>query len=74
MRTIFLLWQVSECLNSPQDLENYEFHDREVTIFRPRYDVSTCHFQGPYEPMGYIMFREDEGEHFLDFRYSKQNS
>ena len=70
----FLIGQVNECLNPPENLETYEFKDKEVRMFRPCYDKGTGHFQGLYESLGYIMVRGDVDEHFLDSGYSKQNS
>ena len=40
----FLLGQVNECLNPRQNIEAYEFKDREVKMFRPRYYPVTGHF------------------------------
>ena len=70
----FLIGQVNECLNPPENLETYEFKDREVKMFRPCYNTVAGHFQGLYETLGYIMVRGDEDEHFLDYGFSKQNS
>ena len=70
----FLIGQVNECLNPPENLETYEFKDREVKMFRLRYDNVTGHFQGLYESLGYIMVHGDADEHFVDYGYSKQNS
>ena len=69
----FLIGQVNECLNPPENLETYEFKDREVKMFRPRYDNVMGHFQGSYEYLDYIMVCGDVDEHFLDYGYSKQN-
>ena len=70
----FLTGQVNECLNSPENLETYEFKDREVKMFRPCYDNVAGHFQGLYESPVYIMICEDVDKHFFDYGYSKQNS
>ena len=35
----FLIGQVNECLNPTENLKTYEFKDREVKMFRPRYDT-----------------------------------
>ena len=69
-----MLGQVNECLNLPENTETYEFKDREVKMFRPRYDPVTGYFQGLYETLGYIMVRGDADQHFLCYGYSKQNS
>ena len=69
----FLIGQVNESLNPPENLETYEFKDREVKMFRPRYDNVTGHFQGLYGSLGYIIVRGDADEYFLDYGYPKQN-
>ena len=61
-------------MNPPEDFENYEIAEREVKIFRPRYDAITGQFQGLYDTLGYIMVRGDTDEHFLHYGFSKQNS
>ena len=48
--------------------------DREVKLFRPRYDTVTGTFQELYERLGYITVRGDVDEHFLDYGYSKKYS
>ena len=61
-------------LNPPENLENYEFGEREVKVVRPRYDNTIFTFQGLSESLGYIMVRNDPQEHVLDYAYCKQNS
>ena len=70
----FLIEQVNECLNLPEDLQNHKCHDMEVIMYRPRYDSVTGTFLGLYETIGYIMVRGDPEEHFLAYGYNKQNS
>ena len=60
----FLIGQVNECQNPPENFEIYELKDREVRMYRPRYDTITGHFQGLYETLGNIMVCGDEDEHF----------
>ena len=43
-------------------------------MFHSRYDTVTGNFQSLYETLGYIMVCGDQGEHFLDYGFSKQNS
>ena len=40
----FILGQVNEVLNLPEDVSTYKFKDREVKLFRPRYDSITGTF------------------------------
>ena len=70
----FLIGQVNECLNPHENLETYEFKEREVEMFHQHYDNVTGHFQGFCESLGYIMIRGDVDEHFFNYGYSKQNS
>ena len=70
----FILGQVNECLDPPENLKTYEPKDREVILYRPRYDTVTDHFEGIYETLGYIMVRGDSNEHFLDYGFCKKNS
>ena len=65
---------MNECLNPPEDLQNYKCEDREIKMYRLNYDTVTRTFQGLYETLSYIMVRGDPQEHFLDYAYSKQNS
>lgn len=70
----FIIDQVNECLNPPENLENYEFKDGEVKLYRPRYDIIRGIFQGLYETLGYLMVRGDGDKHFIDYGFCKQNS
>ena len=70
----FIIGQVNETLNPPEDLLACDFMDREVKLFRPRSDIVTGTFQGLYETLGYITVRGDVNEHFLDYGYSKKDS
>ena len=67
----YILGQVNESLNPPENLEIHEFKYREVKLYCPQFDNVTGNFEGLYETLGYIMAHGDMGEHFLD---SKQNS
>ena len=68
-----MIGQANECLNPPEDLQNYKCEDRGIKMYRPKYDTVTGTFQGLCETLGYIMVRGDSQEHFLDYGYSKQN-
>ena len=70
----FLVGQINECLNPPEDFENYELGEREVKMFHPRYDAITGKLKSLSETLGYIMVCGDTDEHFLDYGFSKQNS
>ena len=40
----YILGQVIECLNPPEDISNYVCQDCDVKVFRPRYDTATGTF------------------------------
>lgn len=61
-------------MNPPEDLENYEFGQREKNFYRPRYSTITGKFKGLCETLGYIMVRGDADECFLGYSFWKQNS
>ena len=71
---MFLIGQVNECFNPPEDLHSYECGDQEEKMYRPKYDKMMCAFLGLYETLGYIMVRGDPQEHFLDYGFCKKNS
>ena len=70
----YLLRQVSQCLNPPEDLKNYECQPNEVKFYKPKYDTVTGKFLGLYETLGYLTVRADEQECFFDYGYSEDNS
>ena len=70
----YIFGQVIECLNPPEDISNYVCHDREVKIYRPKYDTVTGIFLGHYETLGYLSVWGDPNEHFLDYGFCKENS
>ena len=69
----YIIGQINECINPPEDLENYVCQVREVKIYRHRYDPVTRSFLGLYETLGFVV-RGDPEEHLLDYGYCKQNS
>ena len=70
----FIIGQINECLNPPENIDSYEFKEREIKIYRPRYDTVTGQFLGLYETLGYLTVRGDANECFLDYGYSKKDS
>lgn len=71
---IFLLGQSKEAINLPENVSKDVFKDREIKSYRPKYDVSTGQFLGLYGTIGYLVVREDEEEHFLNYGYCEENS
>ena len=68
----YLIGQIIEALNPPENIANYVCKDCEVKIYKPRYDVSTVQFLGLYETISYLVVRGDEEERFLNYGFCKQ--
>ena len=68
-----ILGQVIECLNPSENISNYVCQDREVNIYRPKYDTVKGTFLILYETLGYLNVRDDPNEHFLDYEFCKEN-
>lgn len=73
-RDYFIIGKINESLNSTENLSTYEFNDREMKMFCPKYDSVSGTFQGLYETIRYIMVRSNGDDHFLDYGYLKQDS
>lgn len=70
----FLVGQVNQCLNPPEDLKNYKCQPNEPKIYGPKYDTVTGEFVGLMETLSYLTVRGDSGECFFDYGYSKEKS
>ena len=70
----YFLGQVNQCLNPPEDLQNYECQPNEAKFYRSKYDTVTGEFLGLYETLVYLTDRGDNQECFFDYGYSKDNS
>ena len=70
----FLLGQIIEAINLPENIANHVCKDCEVKYHSPRYDVSTSHFLGFYKTVGYLVARGDDDDHFLGYGFCEQNS
>ena len=70
----YLIGQIIEALNPPENIANYVCKDCEVKIYKPRYDVSTVQFLGLYKTISYLVVLGDEEEHFLNYGFCKQKS
>lgn len=62
----YLIGQIIEVLNSPENIVNYVCKDYEEKTNNPRYDMSAGKFLGLYETIVYIIVHGDEKEHFLN--------
>lgn len=70
----FLLGQIIEAINLPENIANHVCKDCEVKYHSPRYDVSTSHFLGFYKTVGYLVARGDDDDHFLGYGFCEENS
>ena len=70
----FLLGQIIEASNLPQDIQNYELQDREVKYLLPKYNPEIGDFQGLCETIGFIVVRGDTEEIFLNHGYEQLKS
>ena len=57
----YLIGQINENANSPEDIEGHVCQDKEVKTYRPRYDPVTSNFFGLYETLEYIVVRGVSG-------------
>lgn len=67
----YIIDQINQCLNPPENLSSYEFKEIEAKIYRPRYDTVTGLFLDLYETLGYLIVRGDSDECFFDYGFSK---
>ena len=70
----YILGQIIECLNPPEDISNYVCKDLIVKIYRRRYDTVTGTFLGLYETLGYLRVRGNPNEYFFDYGFCKEDS
>ena len=73
-RDYFILGQVIEVCNPPNDILKYELKDREVKFLCPRYNKDTGEFLGLYETIGLLVLRGDAEEIFLNYGYDQEKS
>ena len=63
----FIIGQIIEAINPPENIAKYVCKDREVKYYRPRYDGNTSQFLGLYETIAYLVVSGDDDEHFLNY-------
>ena len=69
---LFILGQVTPCLNPPENLNSYDVKKNEAKTFRPKYDTVSGQFLGLVETLGYLTAHGDSIKCFLDYGYSKE--
>ena len=70
----FLIGQIIEASNPPENINSYVCKENEVKFFRPKYHVLNGEFLGLYETIGSTVVRGDKDEIFFNDRYDKEKS
>ena len=68
----YILGQINECINPPENIHNYVCKKREVRIYCPQYDPVARQILGLYESLGFIIVRADPDGNFLDYGFCKK--
>ena len=64
----YILGQILEALNPPEDISTYVLKENEVKMIRPKYNIETGKFLGLYETVGFMVVRGSPEEIFF-FNY-----
>ena len=67
----FIIGQIVESSNPPQDVSSYTLKENEVKMVRPRYDPETGEIKGLYKTIGYLVVRGSPAELFLNYGHNK---
>ena len=70
----FILGQVIPALDSPKDIDSYQWKQNETKIIVPLYDVSTGKILGLDFQLGYIVLRGDPDEVFFSYWFNAKTS
>ena len=70
----FILGQIVESSNPPENILSYNFRENEFRIIGPKYDTSTGEFKGLYETIGFLVARGAPDEIFFSFGYDQNKS
>lgn len=70
----YMISQINQCLNQPENLSSYEFKKNEGKISRPRYDTAPGQSLGLDETLGDLMVTGDSDGCFFYYGFSKENS
>ena len=70
----YILGQIIEAMDPPNDIKKYQLKGKEVKYLRPRCNRKTGEFLGVYETIGFVVVRGDPFEVFLNYGYDKDMS
>ena len=70
----FILGQIVESSNPPENISPYTLKENEVRMIRPKYDTSTGQFKGLYETIGFLVVWGAAEEIFFNYGYDQNKS
>ena len=70
----FILGQIVESSNPPQDVSSQTLKENRVKMVRPRCDPKTSEFKGLYETLGYLVLRGSPDEVFFNYGLDREKS
>ena len=68
----FIVGQIVEASNPPEDMSTYVLKKNEVKMARPKYNPETGEFRGLYETAGFMVVRRSPEEVFFNHGYDKE--
>ena len=71
---ILILGQIVESSNPLENISTYTLKENEVRMIRPKYNTSTCEFEGLYKTIGFLVVKGAPDEIFFDYGYDKNKS
>ena len=73
-RDFFVLGQIVEAANPPEDISTYVLKENKVKMIRPKSNAETGEFLGLYETVRFMVVRGSPDEVFFNYGYSKDKS
>ena len=70
----FIIGQIVQASNPPEDMSTYVLKENKVKMFRPKYNPDTGEFLGLYETVGFMGVRGSPAEVFFNYGYDKEKS
>ena len=70
----FLLAQIVEASNPPQEVSSFTLKEGKLKTARPWYNDETGEFLALYETFGYMVVRGSPEEVFVNYGFDKENS
>ena len=70
----FIIGQIVEVPNPPEDMSTYILKKNEVKMVRPKYNPETAEFLGLYETVKFMVVRGSPEEVFFNYGFDKEKS